>query len=137
MTPAQKALVRASFDKVQPIASAAAALFYGKLFELDPALKPLFKGDMNEQGRKLMAMIGTAVSNLDKLDVLIPAVQALGRRHNRYGVIDSHYTTVAAALLWTLERGLGDDFTPATREAWTVVYTVLADTMKAAQKEAP
>jgi hemoglobin-like flavoprotein len=136
VTPDQKALVRTSFDKVKPIAEAAATLFYSKLFELDPSLQRLFNGDMREQGRKLMSMIGTAVSGLNRLDTLVPAVQALGRRHNGYGVQDHHYATVAAALLWALERGLGEDFTPATRDAWVIVYGVLADTMQAAQKEA-
>src|SRR5215813_9196247 len=97
----QKALVQTSFAQVRPIADAAAALFYNRLFELDPALKPLFNGDMVEQGRKLMAMIGTAVGGLDRLDAIVPAVQALGARHAGYGVTDVHYDTVARALLWT------------------------------------
>jgi hemoglobin-like flavoprotein len=136
MTPESKALVRASFEKVKPIAVPAAELFYGRLFELDPSLKSLFKGDMAEQGRKLMSMIGTAVANLDRLDTLVPAVQALGRRHATYGVQDEHYVVVGAALLWTLERGLGPDFTPDVRAAWLSVYSVLAETMKTAQREA-
>ena len=132
MTPDQKQLVRDSFAKVAPIAPTAAELFYGRLFELDPGLRPLFKGDMKEQGRKLMAMIATAVAGLDKLDTIVPAVRALGKRHAGYGVIDAQYDTVAAALLWTLEQGLGPDFTPATKEAWTACYTLLAGQMKEA-----
>ena len=119
MTPEDQALVRDSYAKIVPIAPLAAALFYERLFELDPSLKPLFKGDMAEQGRKLMAMIGTAVANLDKLETIVPAVQDLGRRHATYGVQPGHYDTVAAALLSTLGRGLGDDFTPAVEAAWT------------------
>jgi hemoglobin-like flavoprotein len=130
MTPEQKNLVQESFAKVAPIAETAADLFYGRLFELDPTLKPLFKGDMKEQGRKLMLMIGTAVKGLDDLGAIVSAVQALGVRHKKYGVKDEYYGTVAAALLWTLEKGLGDAFTPATKEAWTVVYGILATTMK-------
>lgn len=130
MTPEQKFIVQASFAKVVPIAEQAAQIFYGRLFELDPSLKPLFKGDMKEQGRKLMTMIRTAVAGLDKLDMLVPAVQDLGRRHVGYGVQDRHYDTVGAALLWTLEKGLAEDFTPRVKEAWTVVYGVLATTMK-------
>jgi hemoglobin-like flavoprotein len=130
MTPENQALVRDSFAKVVPIAPAAAAMFYDRLFALDPSLRPLFKGDMAEQGRKLMAMIGTAVANLGKLDVIIPAVQELGRRHVGYGVQPAHYDTVATALLWTLEQGLGADFTPATRAAWTEAYSILAGVMK-------
>ncbi len=130
MTPEAQALVRNSFAKVVPIAPQAAAMFYARLFELDPGLKPLFKGDMNEQGRKLMAMIGTAVASLDKLEAIVPAVQDLGRRHAGYGVPASSYDTVGAALLWTLGQGLGDGFTPDVQAAWTEAYTILATTMK-------
>jgi hemoglobin-like flavoprotein len=106
MTPDAQRLVRDSFTKIVPNAEAAAGMFYDRLFVLDPSLRPLFKGDMTCQGRKLMTMIGTAVANLHRLDTIIPAVQDLGRRHARYGVASSHYQTVAAALLWTLEQGL-------------------------------
>jgi hemoglobin-like flavoprotein len=130
MTPENQALVRESFAKVVPIAPQAAALFYERLFTLDPSLKPLFKGDMNEQGRKLMAMIGTAVANLGKLETILPAVQDLGRRHRGYGVPPASYDTVAAALLWTLGQGLGDAFTKPVEAAWTEAYTILAGVMK-------
>jgi hemoglobin-like flavoprotein len=130
MTPENQALVRSSFAKVVPFAPQAAALFYDRLFVLDPMLKPLFKGDMNEQGRKLMAMIGTAVANLDKFEAILPAVQDLGRRHATYGVPPDSYDTVAAALLWTLGQGLGEAFTPAVESAWTEAYTILATVMK-------
>jgi hemoglobin-like flavoprotein len=130
MTSEQKHLVKTTFDKVAPIADAAAAMFYARLFELDPSLKVLFKSDMTEQGRKLMRMIGMAVNGLDRLDDLVPVVQQMGVRHAGYGVRNEHYDTVAVALLWTLERGLGADFTPAAKEAWTAVYGVLASTMK-------
>ena len=130
MTPRQKELVQTSWEKVVPISETAASLFYGRLFELDPALQPMFTSDIKEQGRKLMLMITTAVRGLDNLGALVPAVQALGRRHTSYGVKDEHYGTVATALLWTLEQGLGPDFTPETKDAWVVVYTLLADTMK-------
>jgi hemoglobin-like flavoprotein len=136
MTPDQIALVQTSFAQVLPIADAAAALFYGRLFELDPSLKPLFRGDMQEQGRKLMTMIRVVVNGLHRLDQLVPAVQELGRRHARYGVTDAHYDTVAAALLWTLGQGLGAGFTRDVEAAWTTAYTVLAETMKAAAAEA-
>jgi len=132
MTPEQKTLVQDSFKKVVPISETAAELFYGRLFELDPGLKKLFKGDMKEQGRLLMAMIGTAVGGLDDLGAIVPAVQALGVRHKKYGVTDKDYDTVAAALLWTLEKGLGAAFTPAVKDAWVAVYGVLAGTMKQA-----
>jgi hemoglobin-like flavoprotein len=107
-------------------------MFYARLFVLDPSLRPLFKGDMAEQGRKLMTMIGTAIANLHRLDSIVPAVRDLGRRHGGYGVQPAHYNTVATALLWTLEQGLGDEFTPATRDAWVECYTVLARTMQEA-----
>ncbi len=132
MTPQQVELVTTTWDKVVPIRDTAAELFYGKLFELDPNLKLLFKGDMKEQGRKLMMMINTAVRGLRDLPALVPAVKALGQRHVGYGVQPSHYSTVAVALLWTLEQGLGDDFTMEVRDAWTEVYMVLATTMQTA-----
>ena len=130
MTPENQALVRESFAKVAPIAPQAAALFYDRLFVLDLSLRPLFKGDMTEQGRKLMAMIGMAVASLDKLDTIVPAVQNLGRRHATYGVQPEHYGTVGSALLWTLGQGLGEGFTPAVEAAWTETYTILATVMK-------
>ena len=122
--------------QVIPISEQAAALFYGRLFEIAPEVKPLFKGDIAEQGRKLMQVLATAVNGLDDLPALVPVVQDLGRRHVRYGVTDAHYGVVGEALLWTLGQGLGDGFTPAVKEAWIVVYTVLADTMKQAAKAA-
>lgn len=125
-------LVRESFDLVTPIAPQAAALFYANLFEADPSLKPLFKGDMVAQGHKLMQMIGVAVGKLDNPGVLIPALQGLGRRHAGYGVQDQHYDTVGAALLKTLRQGLGAAWVPEVEDAWTEVYGVLAGTMKEA-----
>jgi len=136
MTPTQVALVKSSWEKVIPISDKAAVLFYGKLFGLDPSLKPLFKGDMEEQGKKLMRMIGTAVNGLDRLEEIVPAVQELGVRHIAYGVKAEHYDTVGAALLYTLEAGLGDMFTDDVKEAWITVYGILADTMKAAAAKA-
>lgn len=130
MTPENQALVRDSFAKVVPIAPQAAAMFYDRLFVLDPTLRPLFKGDMVEQGRKLMAMIGTVVANLNKLETIVPAVQDLGRRHATFGVPPQSYDTVGAALLWTLGQGLGDGFTPEVEAAWTEAYTILATVMK-------
>lgn len=134
LTLEQKELVQSSWEKVVPIADTAAELFYGKLFELDPEVKPLFaKSDMTEQGKKLMQMISVAVKGLDSLGELVPAVQKLGERHGGYGVKAEHYDTVGAALLDTLEKGLGDAFTPETKEAWTITYTTLASVMKEAQ----
>jgi hemoglobin-like flavoprotein len=136
LTPEQVTLVRETWAQVVPIADKAAELFYGKLFELDPALKPLFRGDMTEQGQKLTKMIGIAVDHLDKLEEIVPAVQDLGVRHLEYGVKNSHYDTVGEALLWTLGQGLGDAFTTEVMNAWTDVYTLLAGTMKDAAREA-
>ena len=136
MTPVQVALVQESWKQVAPISDAAAGLFYGKLFELDPSLSKLFKGDMTEQGRKLMTMIGGAVAGLSSLDQLVPTVQALGRRHAGYGVRDADYDTVATALVWTLGEGLGDAFTPEVKAAWIETYGLLASTMKDAARMA-
>ena len=133
-TPAQIKIVQLTFEKVAPIAEEAAVIFYDRLFELDPSVKALFKGDMVEQGNQLMAMIATAVTGLDDLDTLVPVVQALGVRHVGYGVIDKHYGTVGEALLWTLEQGLGEAFVPEVKDAWVAVYTLLANTMMDAAK---
>jgi hemoglobin-like flavoprotein len=135
MSPDQVALVKDSFSKVAPIAEVAAELFYDRLFTLDPSLRPFFSGDMKEQGRKLMQTIAVVVGSLDRLETIVPAVQALGRRHVNYGVQEQHYDTVAAALLWTLEQGLGEAFTPQVRDAWTTAYVLLATTMKEAAAE--
>lgn len=132
MTEEQIELVQSTWSKVAPHADQVAMLFYDRLFELDPELKPLFKGDMPEQGKKLMQMLAVAVNGLTKLDTIVPAVQDLGVRHNDYGVAPEHYDTVGAALLWTLENGLGEEFTDEVKEAWTVAYTTLATVMKEA-----
>lgn len=133
VTPEQITVVQRTWQSVAPIQDAAAKLFYARLFELDPSLSALFKGDMTEQQRKLMTMIGIAVNALDRIDTIVPAVRNLGRRHGAYGVREEHYDTVANALLWTLEQGLGPAFTAEARDAWIAVYKVLSSTMKMAQ----
>ncbi len=135
MTPEQISLVQHSWNQVKPISEQAAAMFYDKLFELDPSLESMFKSDIKSQGKKLMTMINTAVNNLNNVEKIIPAVQDLGRRHVDYGVKDEHYGTVANALLWTLEQGLGDAFTADMKAAWTETYTTLADVMITAANE--
>jgi nitric oxide dioxygenase len=135
VTNEQKKLVQASFARVAPIADAAAALFYARLFELDPSLRRLFHGDIADQGRKLMQTLAVVVRSLDRLDAIEPAVRALGRRHAGYGVTDAHYGTVAVALLWTLEQGLGEAFTAEVRDAWAAVYQSLATVMQRAAAE--
>jgi hemoglobin-like flavoprotein len=133
LTPTQIDLIKSSFGKVVPIADQAAGLFYGRLFEIAPEIQPMFKSvDMSQQGVKLMQMIGQAISLLNNPDKLVPALQHLGQRHLQYGVMPEHYDVVGAALLWTLAQGLGADFTDETREAWTQVYTIMANTAKAA-----
>ncbi len=128
----QRALVRDSWVMIKPLSADAATLFYQRVFELDPSLRSLFAStDMTAQGQKLMQMLDVAVAQLDRLDTLVPAVAALGQRHAKYGVRAEHYATVAAALLWTLQRGLGEAFTPAVREAWTATYQTLASAMVA------
>jgi hemoglobin-like flavoprotein len=137
LTLTQIELVQGSFAVIAPIADDAAALFYRRLFEIDPGLRPMFKDDMTEQRKKLMHMLTAAVKGLPRLDRLVPVVEDLGRRHAKYGVSDEHYETVGRALLWTLEKGLGSAFTPDVKEAWATVYGVLASTMKnAAAREA-
>ena len=135
MEASQVELVQSSFDQVLPIADTAAALFYKRLFELDPSLRRLFHGDIRQQGRKLMDTLRLVVSNLGHLDRIVPGVRALGERHAAYGVEERHYDTVGSALLWTLEKGLGNAFTPDVKKAWVAVYTLLATTMKSAAAE--
>jgi methyl-accepting chemotaxis protein len=129
LTDEQIRLVQSTFAMVEPIADDAAVMFYNRLFELDPNLKPLFKEDMAEQRKALMATLKVAVKGLTDLDSILPAVQQLGERHGGYGVKDEDYTTVAQALLWTLEQGLGDEFTVDVKDAWTEVYLLLAGIM--------
>jgi hemoglobin-like flavoprotein len=133
MTNEDKLLVQQSWRKVLPLSETAATLFYRKLFALDPNLRKLFTGDMNQQGAKLLQMITAAVRGLDRLDVLLPVVRDLGMRHGTYGVRDEHYGTVATALLWTLEQALREEFTPEIKSAWIKAYGVLSQTMRGAQ----
>ena len=129
------ALVQQTWEQVGPIADEAATVFYSRLFELDPSLRSMFRQtDMVEQRRKLMQMITVAVRGLNRFDELMPAMQAMGRRHVGYGVQDHHYDTVGAALLWTLEQGLGDAFTLEARESWTLLYGTLASILKTSSR---
>jgi hemoglobin-like flavoprotein len=129
MTPKQIAQVQQSFAMVAPVADEAAALFYGRLFEIAPQLRPLFRGDMAEQGHKLMATLAVVVNGLTRLEAILPAASALARRHVDYGVRPDHYRPVGLALLWTLERSLGSQWTPDLAAAWTAAYTTLSDYM--------
>lgn len=132
-----KQLVQESWMQVEPIADTAATLFYDKLFELDPALRPLFPStDLREQKKKLMQTLTVAVRGLYRLDELTPALEALGRRHAGYHVKDEHYATVGQALLWTLEQGLGPSFTAEVRDAWVETYEMVASVMQRAGREA-
>jgi len=130
ITPQQKLLVQESFTKVEPIADQAADIFYSKLFEYDPSLKKLFKGDMKEQGKKLMATLKIAVKSLDDIDSLIPVLQALATKHIAYGVTADDYTPVGNALIFALKTGLGNGFTPDLRTAWIEVYSTIATVMR-------
>jgi hemoglobin-like flavoprotein len=130
MTPTQASLVQESWKRVAPIKDEAAQLFYSRLFELDPGLQKLFKSDLTEQRRKLMAMLGAAVGSLDRPEALLPVLRELGRKHSGYGVTLPNYDTVGAALLWTLEQGLGTAFTAEVREAWSATYALVASTMQ-------
>lgn len=135
MTPEQIRMIQESWRTVTPIADKAADLFYDRLFELDPELRTLFPDDLSEQKKKLMSMIARVVSALRDLPSLVPAVQDLGKRHVGYGVKTSHYGTVGAALLWTLEQGLGEGWTPPLEDSWTAAYGVLSSVMLAAAEQ--
>ena len=135
MTEEEIHLVQSSWQRVRPITTQAAELFYFRLFDTAPELKALFKTDMAQQGHRLMEMIDTAVGKLEHWDQLAPAVQALGRRHAGYGVKDADYDKVASALIWTLDKGLGEAFTEEVKAAWITTYSALAETMKSAAAE--
>lgn len=136
MTPEQVELVQSSFKKVEPIASTAGDLFYGRLFEIAPEVRPMFADNIEEQRDKLMSMLATAVTNLHQIDQIIEPVKQLGANHVNYGVTDKHYDIVGEALIWTLQEGLKDDFTEEVKEAWITTYTTLAGVMKDAAAEA-
>jgi hemoglobin-like flavoprotein len=129
MTPDQVKLVQDSFAKVAPISEQAAALFYDRLFEIAPQVKAMFPDDMTEQRRKLIAMLAAVVSGLGNLESILPAASALATRHVSYGAKAEHYPVVGAALLWTLEQGLGDGWTPEVADAWSTAYGTLSGYM--------
>ena len=128
-------VLQKSFNLVEPISETAAALFYARLFELDPVLRPLFKTDLKVQGEKLMSTLKLVVVGLDNPEKIIPAVQSLGKRHAGYGVQPHHYATVGEALLWTLEKGLGDAYTPEVEDAWQSAFNLLSSLMLEAAGE--
>ena len=129
MKPAQVELVQKTFADVAPISEQAAGLFYGRLFEIAPEVKSMFKSDMVDQGRKLMSTLSVVVRGLSDLPSILPAASALAKKHGTYGVKASHYEPVGAALLWTLEKGLGDKWTPEVASAWTEAYVTLSGFM--------
>ena len=129
MTPQQIGMVPQSFAKVAPIADQAAVLFYDRLFEIAPEVKPMFHGDMVEQRRKLMSVLGVVVTGLSRLETVLPAASALAKKHVAYGVKDEHYPIVGSALLWTLEQGLGEAWNPELADAWTTAYGTLSGYM--------
>jgi hemoglobin-like flavoprotein len=132
VNPAQQDLVRTTFAKLAMMPEVAGALFYERLFELNPELRPLFKNDMRIQGVKLMTMLAMVVYNLHEPGQVLPAIRELGVRHVGYGVRLADYDALREALLWTIEQALGEDFKPAVRAAWAVCYDELAGEMKAA-----
>lgn len=129
MTPNQIALVQSSWEKVVPIASDAAKLFYGRLFETAPAVRSLFKQDIEDQGKKLMTVITTVVRGLKNFEQLEVTIWQLGRRHVAYGAVEAHYQVVAETLIWTLEQGLGKDFTEEIKQAWLDALNIIAGLM--------
>jgi hemoglobin-like flavoprotein len=132
MRPEQIALVQNTFDFLWPMTDTVAALFYLRLFEVAPGLRPMFNGDMKEQAHKLMQMLGYVVNGLNNPENMLAEVRELGQRHLEYGVKAEHYRTVGEVLLWTLKRALDEDFTPEVEEAWTEAHALLADVMKSA-----
>jgi hemoglobin-like flavoprotein len=132
MNAQQIALVQKTFERIEPIAQETGDLFYNRLFEIDPGVKPLFKGDIKKQALMLMTVIGLAVRGLDRPESIADSVKALGQRHHGYGVRVPDYNTFGAALIWALQQSMGDAFTPDVRDAWVEAYSVLSQAMKAA-----
>ena len=129
MTPDEVKLVQQSFSKVAPIADQAAILFYDRLFEVAPQVRSMFPDDMTEQRKKLMMMLAAVVGGLGDLPSILPAASALAKRHVAYGAKAEHYPVVGSALLWTLEKGLGEAWTPDVAAAWTTAYGTLSGYM--------
>ena len=135
MTPKDIELVQSSFAKIAPIDDETGALFYERVFEIAPEVRPLFRGDMDEQARMFMSMLTVAVNGLAAFDSLRPALRELAIRHAGYGVKAGHYAPFGAALIWVVEQSLGDDFTDEVRSAWLAVYGALSGVMiEAAQR---
>lgn len=132
MTPETVKLVQDSFAKVEPIAATAADIFYDRLFEIAPSVRSMFPAEMTDQKAKLMQTLGVAITNLHQVETVVPTIQDLAKKHVSYGVKDEHYDTVGEALIYTLEKGLGDDFTPQVKDAWIETYTLVATVMKEA-----
>ncbi|MEM7116054.1 MAG: globin family protein [Chloroflexota bacterium] len=132
MNEKQIELVQETFEQVKPISDVAADLFYGRLFELDPTLRPFFSDDLSEQKKKLMTALAFVVAGLNRPDFILPVVRELGQRHVGYGVQPQHYHTVGAALLWTLSQGLGKAYTPEVEIAWAAAYGLLSSVMQQA-----
>lgn len=135
MTPEKIQLVQSSWAKVAPIADQAADIFYDHLFTSNPGVRSMFPEDMATQKKALMGMLAVAVGGLGRLETILPAVKELGVRHVAYGAEPAHYGAVATSLLYTLGVGLGDDFTPEVKEAWTDAYNTLATVMIDAAEE--
>jgi nitric oxide dioxygenase len=129
MTPDQVTLVQQSFAKVAPISEQAAVIFYDRLFEVAPSVKAMFPTDMKEQRKRLMATLAVVVNDLGNLGSVLPGASALAKRHVGYGAKPEHYPVVGGALLWTLEKGLGEAWTPEVADAWTAAYGTLSDFM--------
>jgi hemoglobin-like flavoprotein len=129
MTPDQVHLVQQSFSKVAPISDQAAIIFYDRLFEVAPQVRALFPDDISEQRKKLMATLAVVVNGLNNLETILPAASALATRHVAYGARAEHYPVVGGALLWTLEKGLGEAWTPDVAAAWTAAYGTLSGFM--------
>ena len=137
MTPEQVQLVQQSFAKVGPISEQASAIFYDRLFEVAPSVRAMFPDDMKEQRKKLMATLAVVVNGLTRIEAVLPAASALAKRHVAYGAKPEHYPIVGGALLWTLQKGLGEGWTPDVAAAWTAAYGTLSTYMISEAYDSP
>ena len=135
MDTQHKTMVKQSWTQINHDAARLGELFYTRLFAMDPALRPLFKGDLQQQGENLVRMMDHAVAGLDQLDAILPVIRELGRRHAGFGVRDKDYATFGDALIWTFQTVLGPDFTPEVEEAWRALYALMSNTMREAASD--
>ena len=130
MTSHQIVLIKGSWQAAATLGDAVGELFYGRLFEIAPEVKPMFSQiTIKEQSKKLLSMLSYVIHKLDSLQDILDEVAKLAQRHAHYGVRPEHYIVVGEALLWTLEKDLAEKWNDELKEAWTLCYMTLSGAM--------